>query len=60
MSRFQLRRDRLRRRFKKSGVNRFLVTDFTNVTYLTGFSGDDSFLLFLGDRETGCVIKSNA
>ena len=51
MSRFQLRRDRLRRRFKKSGVREFLVTDFTNVSYLTGFSGDDSFLIFLDDRE---------
>ena len=51
MSRFKLRRDRLRRSFKKSGINGFLVTNFTNVSYLTGFSGDDSFLLFLPDRE---------
>ena len=51
MSRFQLRRDRLRRSLKSTGAAAFLVTDFTNVTYLTGFSGDDSFLLILPDKE---------
>ena len=51
MSRFQVRRDKLRRSFKKTGADCFLVTNFTNVTYLTGFTGDDSFLLFLPDRE---------
>ncbi len=51
MSRYQLRRDRLRRLIKKSGADGFLVTNFTNVTYLTGFRGDDSFLLLLPDGE---------
>ena len=51
MSRFQLRRDRLRRSLKSTGAAAFLVTDFTNVTYLTGFTGDDSFLLFLPGKE---------
>ena len=51
MSRFQVRRDKLRRSLKDTGARSFLVTDFTNVTYLTGFTGDDSFLLFLPDKE---------
>ena len=33
-----------------------LVTDFTNVTYLTGFTGDDSYLLI---REEDAVILSD-
>ncbi len=39
------RRDRLRKLIKKSGAKSLLVTNFANVTYLTGFTGDDSFLL---------------
>ncbi len=42
---FQARREKLRRRLKKAGIEALLVTDTTNVTYLTGFTGDDSFLL---------------
>ncbi|NLF09624.1 MAG: aminopeptidase P family protein [Pirellulaceae bacterium] len=49
---FQARRDRLRKSFKKAGVEALLVTDFTNVTYLTGFTGDDSYLLVRRDGET--------
>jgi Xaa-Pro aminopeptidase len=49
---FQARRDRLRKTFKKAGVDALLVTDFTNVTYLTGFTGDDSYLLVRRDGET--------
>ena len=45
MSRYAARRDRLRRNFRKAGVDALLVTNFTNVTYLTGFTGDDSYLL---------------
>lgn len=45
MSRFAERRNKLRRSFKAAGVDALLVTNFTNVTYLTGFTGDDSFLL---------------
>jgi Xaa-Pro aminopeptidase len=50
------RRDRLRRAVKKAGAEAILVTNFTNVTYLTGFTGDDSFLLVRGD---GDVILSD-
>jgi Xaa-Pro aminopeptidase len=39
------RRERLRRLLRKSNADAMLVTSFTNVTYLTGFTGDDSFLL---------------
>lgn len=46
--RFELRRVKLVRQVKKAGVDALLVTNFTNVSYLTGFTGDDSFLL-LGD-----------
>ncbi len=49
---FQARRDRLRKAFKKAGVDALLITDFTNVTYLTGFTGDDSYILVRRDGET--------
>ncbi|NQU22648.1 MAG: aminopeptidase P family protein [Candidatus Nealsonbacteria bacterium] len=45
------RRDKLRRAVKKTGADALLVTNFTNVTYLTGFTGDDSYLLVRGDGE---------
>jgi Xaa-Pro aminopeptidase len=50
MSRFAGRRDKLRRGFRKTGIDGLLVTNFTNVTYLTGFTGDDSYLLLIGDK----------
>jgi Xaa-Pro aminopeptidase len=42
---FEARRDRLRKLMRKASVSALLVTDFLNVTYLTGFTGDDSYLL---------------
>lgn len=57
MSRYQTRRDRLRQAVKKAGADALLVTNFTNVTYLTGFSGDDSYLLL---RRDGELILSDA
>lgn len=50
MSRFEDRRNRLRRQFRSLGVDGLLVTNFTNVTYLTGFSGDDSYLWLTKDE----------
>ena len=50
------RRDKLRRAVKKSGADAILVTNFANVTYLTGFTGDDSYLLV---RLDGDVILSD-
>jgi len=54
--RYLRRRDRLRRAVRKAGADALLVTDFTNVTYLTGFTGDDSDLLV---RHDGDVILSD-
>lgn len=39
------RRDKLRKQLKKEQLDALLVTNFINVTYLTGFTGDDSYLL---------------
>lgn len=51
MPRFAARRDRLRKLLRQTGAEALLITNFTNVTYLTGFTGDDSHLL-VTDRET--------
>ena len=40
-----LRRDRLLRRLKSVGADALLVTSQVNVRYLTGFTGEDSFLI---------------
>jgi Xaa-Pro aminopeptidase len=45
MTRFEQRRKKLARAAGQLGTDAILVTDFTNVTYLTGFTGDDSYLL---------------
>ncbi len=52
MSRQQGRLKKLRRLIKKQKLDALLVTNFTNVTYLTGFTGDDSYLLVTLDSET--------
>ena len=48
---YQQRRDRLRKKFRKAGIDSLLVTNYTNVTYLTGFTGDDSYLLVRADGD---------
>jgi len=45
------RREKLRRAVKKAEAEALLVSNFTNVTYLTGFTGDDSYLLVRPDGE---------
>src|SRR5580693_1260015 len=40
-----VRRDRLLRQLKSTGADALLVTSPINVRYLTGFTGEDSFLL---------------
>ncbi len=45
------RRDKLRKLLKKAGTDTLLITNFNNVTYLTGFTGDDSVLLLTKDHE---------
>jgi Xaa-Pro aminopeptidase len=56
MSRHEKRRGKLFSAASKHGADAMLVTDFTNVTYLTGFSGDDSYLLL---REDDSVLLSD-
>jgi Xaa-Pro aminopeptidase len=56
MDRHKTRRERLRLAVKKAGAEALLVTDFTNVTYLTGFTGDDSYLLL---HPGGAVVLSD-
>jgi Xaa-Pro aminopeptidase len=51
MPHFQERREALRRLLSRSSVTNLLVTDELNVTYLTGFTGDSSYLLVSNDRE---------
>lgn len=42
---FATRRDKLRKLMVRQGCDALLVSKVTNVTYLTGFTGDDSYLL---------------
>jgi Xaa-Pro aminopeptidase len=51
MERTAPRRERLRRLLKRSGADAILVTSVSNVTYLTGFTGDDSYLLVTRDGQ---------
>lgn len=51
MPQFAKRRTKLLRSVKRAGAEAILVTDVTNVTYLTGFTGDDSYLLIGDDLE---------
>ncbi|MCG8584919.1 MAG: Xaa-Pro peptidase family protein [Pirellulales bacterium] len=50
-NRYAARRDRLRRLVRKSGADAMLITSYINVRYLTGFTGDSSYLLLLRDGE---------
>src|SRR4051812_32157125 len=52
MSSFATRRKKLRESIREAKADALLVTNFTNVTYLTGFTGDDSYLLVTLDSET--------
>jgi Xaa-Pro aminopeptidase len=51
MSNFACRRDSLRRLLSDRSLSALLVSHEQNVTYLTGFTGDSSYLLVTGDRE---------
>ena len=51
MSDFAKRRDKIRSRLRKKKLDAVLVTNFTNVSYLTGFTGDDSYLLLTATRD---------
>jgi Xaa-Pro aminopeptidase len=56
MPNFDQRRDRLRKLVRQSGANGILVTNESNVTYLTGFTGDDSYLLL---TQSAAVVLSD-
>jgi len=56
MERFEKRRQQLRKQMHKAKADALLVTNFVNVTYLTGFTGDDSYLLLTGD---GAIVLSD-
>ena len=43
--------DRLRKALRDEGIPALLVTSEANVTYLTGFTGDSSYLLVTGDGQ---------
>src|SRR6185503_1337282 len=49
---FSSRRKKLRALIRQADAEALLVTNFKNVTYLTGFTGDDSYLLVTPDGET--------
>jgi Xaa-Pro aminopeptidase len=57
MDRFHSRRDKLRKLIERSGADALLVTNFVNVTYLTGFTGDSSYLLV---TRSGEILLSDA
>ncbi len=51
MTVFSQRRSRLKRKLHADGPQGMLVTNPVNVTYLTGFTGDSSYLLMSRDRD---------
>jgi Xaa-Pro aminopeptidase len=51
MTDFASRRKRLRSLIRAAKADALLVTNFKNVTYLTGFTGDDSYLLVTSNGE---------
>jgi len=50
MSYTATRREKLQRRLRRDGVDALLVTRPVNVSYLTDFTGDDSYLVVTRDR----------
>ena len=52
MTDFVSRRKNLRKLLRTAEADALLVTNFKNVTYLTGFTGDDSYLLVTMRDET--------
>lgn len=51
MTRFAQRRKKLASAVRRAGADAVLITNFINVTYLTGFTGDDSYVLVGPDLE---------
>src|SRR5260370_2342652 len=57
MDYFAQRRQNLSRRIESEGVDAFLITNPINVSYLTGFSGDSSYLIVTQER---AILVSDA
>lgn len=55
--RFASRRSRLIKKIRSAGVDALLVTSVTNVSYLTGFTGDSSYLL-IGPKHERLISDS--
>jgi Xaa-Pro aminopeptidase len=51
MTRAALRRDKLRKRLGDLQLDGLLISSAVNVSYLTGFTGEDSFLLLTRQRD---------
>ncbi len=51
------RREEVRRIIEREGINGYLIVDPVNVSYLTGFTGGDSYL-WIGD--VGCILLSDS
>src|SRR5437660_10333929 len=51
MDRILNRRERLRQKLKTDNLDAILISSATNVSYLTGFTGDSSALLVGRDRD---------
>ncbi|MEM7314926.1 MAG: aminopeptidase P family N-terminal domain-containing protein, partial [Planctomycetota bacterium] len=47
----QQRRNRLRRKLRSRGIDCLLVSNRSNVTYLTGFTGEASYLLVTAKKD---------
>jgi Xaa-Pro aminopeptidase len=56
MTIFETRRDKLRKLLKDKSLDALLITEEHNVTYLTGFTGDSSFLVI---RRKGQVLLTD-
>jgi Xaa-Pro aminopeptidase len=54
---FERRRGRLRKQLKSLNIQAILVTNFVNVTYLTGFTGDSSYLVL--DAAGECLLSDS-
>lgn len=57
---YATRRARLRAALPDLGVRAMLVTDLTNVAYLSGFTGSAGGLLVYADEATGDVLATDA
>jgi Xaa-Pro aminopeptidase len=55
MADFETRRGKALKAAQAQGADALLVTNFANVTYLTGFTGDDSYLLV--DKHQAVVLS---